>query len=736
MARESLKACQAGINKAKIALTDKGWTQQKLADEVETTRQPIANFFRGKGVDRKNFVKICGLLELDWQEIAGFDILPKLPSLSEEGDLHLDIEVLIKEMREKVKPYIQERCGTMRVLDMTQPLELNDIYTNVNILENPTAKKRIQINQLQSILLKDFDRFGLGRIIEERVPGIEAVEKHSKIIILGKPGAGKTTFLKYLAIQCIEDKFLSNQVPIFITLKDFAETWYRPNLFKYIFSQFSTYKVAETKGKTEELLTQGRAFILLDGLDEVREEDSDRILKEIKKFTEQFHKNHFVITCRIAAKEYTFENFTEVEVADFAPEQIFKFANNWFRYENSYKASRFLLRLEENPPIRELATNPLLLTLLCLVFQESSDFPSNRSELYQEGLNILLKKWDAKRNIEREQFYKKLSIKRKEDLLSHIGLITFEKKDYLFKQDVLEQYIADYIRNLPETQNDIELLQMDAEAVLKSIEAQHGLLVERARGIYSFSHITFQEYFAARKSIASRELLKNLANFITDKRWREVLLLAVGMMQNAEELIYLMKEQIDNILISDPKYNQLLNSIYQKSLKVQVPYKSVLVRAFYFDLELFKLNNCNFYLSQALDTNFSKNLKFGCNHEQDFILDYNLKFIMSATSGRDLDISIARIIAIAPYLKQPLQQINKQYKIQQNINEWQRELRALIIEKRNILYEWNFSKQQYELLQKYYNATAFLLDCINSDCYISRELRQEIEDSLLLPVQE
>ena len=80
-------------------------------------------------------------------------------------------------------------------------------------------------------------------------------------------------------------------------------------------------------------------------------------------------------------------------------------------------------------------------------------------------------------------------------------------------------------------------MQLDSEAVLKSIEAQHGLLVERARGIYSFSHLTFQEYFAARKVFIScnpysmeDKILNSLASRITEKRWREVFFLVVGLL--------------------------------------------------------------------------------------------------------------------------------------------------------------------------------------------------------------
>lgn len=255
----------------------------------------------------------------------------------------------------------------------------------------------------------------------------------------------------------------------------------------------------------------------MDGLDEVREEDTKRVLRQIRDISEQFHNNQFVITCRIAAKEYTFERFTEVEVADFDEEQIAIFAQNWFRLSDPVKAERFMHKLEDNEPIKELASSPLLLTLLCLVFGESADFPANRSELYKEGLDILLKKWDTKRNIERDQVYKNLSLHRKVDLLSQIALTTFEQKDYFFKQKTVETYIATFIYNLRDAHTEPKELELDSEIILKSIEAQHGLVVERAKGIYSFSHLTFQEYFSAREIVAN-SAWNSLVKHITERR--------------------------------------------------------------------------------------------------------------------------------------------------------------------------------------------------------------------------
>lgn len=306
MSNVSLVATLQGIQKAQIALTNKAWSQQELAEELEITRPTVNKFFTGKQIKRQLFVRICEKLELDWQKICGLSQTSTPQSDPENCEKDINIDALVQEVRQKIKPLIQERCGTMRVLDMTQPIGLNDIYTNVNVLEKITANRRKEIPELlKECKFEEFERFGLGRITEERVPGLEAVEKYPKLMILGKPGAGKTTFLKYLAIQSVEGKFKTELVPIFITLKDFAEANDKPNLLKYISQQLSTCQV--TDNQVVEIFQHNKGLVLLDGLDEVREEDSQRVLKKIRHFSDLFRDNPFVMTCRIAAKEYTFE---------------------------------------------------------------------------------------------------------------------------------------------------------------------------------------------------------------------------------------------------------------------------------------------------------------------------------------------------------------------------------------------------------------------------------------------
>jgi predicted NACHT family NTPase len=531
MTRRSLQASSEGIKKAKTALIRNSLTQQQLAEELNISRQPVSKFFQGKPIERYIFQEICIRLDLNWEIIASSSLwhTDDIESIS-------DIDNLVQEIREKVKPSILKRCGIMRVLDMTQPMQLNDIYADVNILEKITGQRWIGNELLQETNFEDFERFGLSRITEERVAALKAVEKYSKLMILGKAGSGKTTFLKYLAIQCINGEFQSYMVPIFVNLKDFAEVDDQQELLEYIIQASSLSLESQEKANIKQLLISGRMLILLDGLDEIKEEYTSRVFKEIRDFSDLFQDNSFVITSRIAAVEYTFEQFTEVEVADFDDKQIALFALNWFQNKDLTKLEKFLQKLQQNQRIKELANSPLLLTLLCLVFEEIADFPVNRSELYKEAVDILLKKWDAMRGIERDK-YKKLSPQRKKDLLSQIAWNTFVAGEYFFPSKVVEQQIIDYIRNLPDINTDLEALQFDSEAILKSIEVQHSLLVERAKGIYSFSHITFHEYFVAQKVVSSsftqtEEVFQNLLTHVTDKRWREIFLLTVEMLPN------------------------------------------------------------------------------------------------------------------------------------------------------------------------------------------------------------
>ncbi|PSO62404.1 MAG: NTPase (NACHT family) [Cyanobacteria bacterium QH_7_48_89] len=759
-AKRSLQASPEGIERANQAVLNFA-TKIDFAAELEISRTTVQNFFAGKSIGRENFHKICQKLGLPWQEVAE---LPEGPAKEPEKphcDRSPEIDPLVRAVRHQGHAQIKQKCESMRVLDMSKPIRIDDIYTHVNVLEKISGRQRYELTDLHKISVsEEFDRLGFGQIVQDRVPGLEAVQRYQKLIILGKPGTGKTIFLKHLALQCSNGIFQAHQVPVYISLKEFAETEPQLSLLEYIHKQLSTESFTNTD-VTQQLLEHGRLLILLDGLDEVKKVDSRRVCQAVHQLAVQFHANHFVISCRIAAREYALEQFSEVEIANFGTEEITNFATQWFTNRGLCIGEQFSQKLRENSSIRELAKNPLLLTLLCLVFEELADFPSNRAELYQEGLHLLLKKWDAKRNIEREQFYKDLSVRQKEDLLSHIASITFKRGDYFFKQTELEQHIADYIGNLPGANRDLEALHLDSEAVLKSIEAQHGILVERAKGIYSFSHLTFQEYFTAREIVASPNSqaldtsLQELVSHLTDSRWREVFLLTAGMLRNADHFLQLMKHRVDQLVASDSHLQAFLSCIIDKSQAVATSYKPATVRAFFFELHLARILNLvgsSLTLSLALNSALTRTL----TQNSDLALDLNLDRLLGLTRifshvnspnhsfDRLFERALSRASEVSPKLWSDLKELREQlpqtnasrmeFEVwwRENGQAWSEQLRSTIFEHRSFGYCWQFSEQQRETLKSYHYATRLLVDCMNSECNVTPTVREEIEKTLLL----
>lgn len=425
---------------------------------------------------------------------------------------------------------------TTRLLGHPKPINILDMFTDVFVLDKPTAFKRYELSELQS---RPLSRDSLT-FEEKRVPALRLVLGEKRLYILGKPGSGKTTFLKYLTFQACAGKI--NKTPIFISLKEWSDS--RLPLIKYIALQFEICGFPNSESFVIKLLDSGKALLLFDGLDEVNQEGRERseMIKVLTNFANQYPEIQICLTCRIAASDYSFEQFTYIEIADFDEKQVKIFVGKW--YHEDMRMHRSFLTEFNNPRhegIRELTKTPLLLALLCLAYDETLSFPLRRVDIYREALDALLKRWDSSRGVKRDDIYKDLSTVRKEQMLSRIAAQNFDAGNYFIRKDKIISQIYEYIEQLPPVDNRTD---PDGEAILRAIEVQHGLLIERAHDIYSFSHLTFQEYFTARYIVDNAidgTIDRLVRQHFSDNRWNEVFLLTASLLDNCDSFfeIYL-----------------------------------------------------------------------------------------------------------------------------------------------------------------------------------------------------
>jgi predicted NACHT family NTPase len=252
--------------------------------------------------------------------------------------------------------------------------------------------------------LNESQGLGSSEFSQERQLWDEVVLKHSKLMVLGKPGAGKTTLLQYIALNCDEIQCQPKLVPIFISLETLADNAKRPdeiNILGYIQNKYCCINVSEQE--VESLLSHGRLLFLLDGLDEVTEEKISIVNTQIHKLIAS--NNRFIISCRKEFQAYQskkFSRFIFVKIADFDRTQRDYFIEKWFdevvviAQQRSVKANDLIKKLDrpENKRIRELADTPLLLHLICLIFQARGDLPSKRVDIYREAIDLLLEEWN------------------------------------------------------------------------------------------------------------------------------------------------------------------------------------------------------------------------------------------------------------------------------------------------------------------------------------------------------
>jgi hypothetical protein len=483
-----------------------------------------------------------------------------------------------------------ERHAILKVLGMREPVPLESVYTAVQFLDDWAIRSFESVETLEEVYRQAKQRSFQPKNCQKQ-EGLKVANEKQYLMVLGGPGAGKSTFLRRMGLEALKGKkgnFKYACIPVFIELKKFNTG--EINIEKEIAEEFRICGFPSHEEFTAKALEQGKLLILLDGLDEVPTERMNEAIRQIQNFVDLHDQNRFITSCRVAAYRHNFRRFTDVAMADFDDAQIENFITNWFRSEPQTGQDCWQkLNNKEHKSAKELTQTPLLLTLVCLLYQRSRKFPTNRATLYERALRVLLEEWAAEKGIPHEDLYKGLDTKRKEMMLSEIAHEAFQKNRlFLPKREITDQIEQLLKEILP----DEKFIQ--GTAVLKSIKVQHGVLVERAEGIYSFSHLTLQEYLTAQYIDDHRQIETLVTEHLTDERWREVFLLVAGLMRGgADDLLLLMEKEAQKY-INTPKLQALLRWAEQVTAGSESKLKPVAKRAIA-NTNAYAITNANHY---------------------------------------------------------------------------------------------------------------------------------------------
>ncbi len=346
----------------------------------------------------------------------------------------------------------------------------------------------------------------------------------------------------YSGIDCL---------PILIKIRDFARLS-DINILDYArqFAEKTMSVKPLPEGFFEYWLEDGRAMILLDGLDEVVEESKRyAVVQQIDNFLGQYHQNLAIITSRPAGYKRDFFNTSEFEhyqLQLFDNAKVDEFINRWYdsRIRDVAEAQRrkdsIKKALDENDRIKLLARNPLLLTIIALIHRYQAVLPRARHKLYEKAVETLLKCWDANKNLTEQSVFKCLDA---DDLRRLMEILAYwihtqgstdkpEGGTLIVKEDLLDQLTQNI-----KTKKQVERFQAKEEAkrFVDFIQQRTGLLNEQGQDLYAFVHKTFQEYLCAQEIGYQADdeddfeiVLKHIRKHLHDPHWREVLLLLIA----------------------------------------------------------------------------------------------------------------------------------------------------------------------------------------------------------------
>lgn len=475
--------------------------------------------------------------------------------------------------KEKYFQYIKNECGNIQFEGLPTDKEVGSVKVDIEQIFQPLHLEEITASRETKNNIR-FDE-------SIRQPIGEILRKNTRLAILAKPGGGKSTLLKRIAVAysfherlgLVDDNLPEEKwMPIFIRCRELGE-FVTKSITEIIENIPNRAEIGFCKEGFSELISNslqnGTALLLIDGLDEISE-DNNRLVfvNQLRTFLATYPNIHIITTSREAGFRViggVLANYCKhYKISSLIPDEITELVIKWHKavIDNSDKTVNDAIELSKlilkDKRIRVLAENPLLLTTLLFVKRWAGYIPTKRSLLYEEMIKLLLVTWNV-------EGHEQLDIDEAEPQLAFVAYWMTENGNQTITLDDLKTCLLNSRREMPEI---LGYTKVSISEFIKRVESRSSLLIQsghkkldngRITPIYEFLHLSFQEYLTAKavvdkfipRTLSNKSNLEIIKPNINKENWKEVVpLIAVLSKRGTNELIeYLIQESkalVDN----------------------------------------------------------------------------------------------------------------------------------------------------------------------------------------------
>lgn len=380
-------------------------------------------------------------------------------------------------------------------------------------------------------------------------------DKYQRVVLAGDPGLGKSTLLQVLALRWVEDQ--SRPLALLIELRHCSGEKHYGSFLEYL-----EHGTAPHCGlpalELHEYLRQNKSLVMFDGLDEAPADQRQSVVSSIIRFAQDYTGARIIVTTRIYGyypgsthpEQFQDAGFQQYTLQDLDDRNIERFIDAWHKEmfsdpeERSRLAARLLNGLENSPAIRELAANPLLLTMMAIL-NRYQELPRDRVVLYDRCAELLLAGWDLDKfpglrdKHEGADLKSKLHIEQKRRILEQVAGAMQETPRELARNVISEERLKQTLEK-ELTRLSISPSWSIADDLIWMLRERNFMLAYVGDRQYSFVHRTFLEYFFARAIRHRYEVSHNLTEeqllgiFLEHGRqdeWHEILLLTCALIE-------------------------------------------------------------------------------------------------------------------------------------------------------------------------------------------------------------